>query len=649
MWPWAARNDGDRGAAPTTGARIVSTAPLPLAPIRPASAAGHARVRIDRERCVGCQECVIRCPTGALRLDPGSWIAQAEPRQCVGCRQCQRVCPYFAIEIGGPLVVAPRQEPPVLRVAPLEGDTRELRRGFAGWPEALREAERCLLCPDPTCVEGCPAHNDIPGFIAALRERDLAGARAVLRQTSVLPDVCSRVCDQRAQCEGACSWTLAGGEAVAIGRLERFVTERAGVPALTAESTAGVGCSIAVVGSGPAGCAAAWELLSAGATVTMLEQDDEPGGVLRWGIPDFTLPAAIARRPIEALRDAGLDLRTGCALGRDVGLDELLDHHDAVLLAHGASKPLLLPLPGADLPGVEEASGFLQRAKPALAAGQRVPQIGAATVVLVIGGGNTAMDVARTVRRLGGTAIAVEWMDERFARVRPDELADARAEGVEIRFTTTVERLEGDAHGVSAAWVRRTRQRRPDQLPRVLRGDPERLTVDRVVVALGYRVEVGVAAGVGSLPLPRLDLGHAFPNRPWTASGIFAGTASTIGLQALEREVTLAVAAAPAHTGWWARLVRRGYGADLPRPGRWARIWRRQAALGLAAAAVPYEGRVWVAGDALVGPSTVVGAMAQGREAARAILRARPRRRPGTDAVPRNAPNLGVLGPGAVP
>lgn len=607
---------------------------IPLGPGRRGFTTEHAVVRIDRERCAGCQECVVRCPTGALTLDPASWIAQADDLLCVGCRQCQRVCPYLAIEVEGSVAVAPRQEAPVLRVAPLEGDTRELRRGFSGWTQALAEAERCLLCPDPTCVEGCPAHNDIPSFIAALRRRDLPAAKAILRQTSVMPDVCSRVCDQSAQCEGACSWALAGSQPVAIGRLERFITERAGPPDGGPVTAPAAGLAVAVVGSGPAGCAAAAELQSAGATVTMFEKDQEPGGVLRWGIPDFTLPAAVARRPMESLLRAGLELRTGCALGRDVTLDELLQRHDAVILAFGASQPLMPPLAGLNLPGVEEATGFLKRAKPALASGLGLPEF-ASRSVMVIGGGNTAMDVARTVRRLGGQVVAVEWMDERFARVRPDELSEARGEGVEVRFATTVERLEGDPGGVSAAWLRRTRQRRLEELPRVVPGAATRLAVDRVVFALGYRVEAAVAPEVGTLPLPRIDLRSAVPNRPWTASGLLSGEAGTIGLQALEREVTLAVAAAPALTGWWARLF--GRGADGPRPhtGPWARVWRRQAAIGLEAASMPHAGRVWVVGDALVGPSTVVGAMAQGREAARSILRARPHRRPATTEVRR--------------
>lgn len=386
----------------------------------------HAFVHVDPERCVGCQECIIRCPTEALRLDHEHWIAEADDRLCVGCRQCERVCPFSAVQVTGPIVVAPRTQMPAVCEGTLLGSVHEVKRGFQSWREAVVEADRCLSCPDPTCLEGCPAHNDIRGFIAAVRDRDLSAAHSILRETSVLPDICSRVCDQSVQCEGACTWALAGGEPVAIGRLERFITDRAEVPPLTRNSSDGLGLTVTVVGSGPAGCAAAWWLLAGGASVTMLEQDECPGGVLRWGIPDFTLPAAIAERPIQALLAAGLNLRTGTALGKDVALEALLAENDAVILAQGATVPIVPPIPGTDLPGTEDATAFLDRAKGALLAGELLPEIGAGARVLVIGGGNTAMDVARTVRRLGAEAIAVEWMDERFTRVRPDELAEAR-------------------------------------------------------------------------------------------------------------------------------------------------------------------------------------------------------------------------------
>ncbi|MHB1526382.1 MAG: FAD-dependent oxidoreductase [Candidatus Dormibacteria bacterium] len=589
----------------------------------------HAFVHVDSERCVGCQECVIRCPTGALRLDPENWIAQADDRLCVGCRQCQRVCPFSAIAVSGPVVVGPRQEPSAVHPSALLGNVREVRRGFAGWSEAVAEAERCLRCPDPTCLEGCPAHNDIPGFIAAVRDRDLEAAHAILRETSVLPDICSRVCDQSVQCEGACSWALAGGQPVAIGQLERFITDRAQVPGVARSSSEGLGLSVAVVGSGPAGCAAAWWLLAAGAKVTMVEKDERPGGVLRWGIPDFTLPTEVAERPIEALMAAGLDLQTGTAVGREVSLEALVGGHDAVILAQGASAPIVPPIPGTDLPGTEDATVFLDRAKRALLAGELLPEIGPGARVLVIGGGNTAMDVARTVRRLGADAIAVEWMDERFTRVRPDELAEARQEGVDVRFSSTVQRLEGDSIGVSSAWLQRTRQRRVGDRPQVLPGEPEMIMVNRVVFALGYRVAKDVCGGVVELPLPPVDLRRAIAPRRWLASGILAG--GTVGPLALAREVTLAVAEAPAQGGGWGRILhRRRAGSGAFRPSWWTWLWRHQAAMGLDAAQAPRGDRMWVVGDALVGPSTVVGAMAQGREAAKAVLQTcRPRTEPG--------------------
>ncbi len=590
---------------------------------KPDKTAGAPHVTVFVDRCAGCQECVVRCPAAALTMEARTWTAIADDTLCVGCRQCERTCPFGAIRVEGPRLVEPRQA--VLSVQPLGllGSTSELHQGFRSWRQAVVEAERCLLCPDPTCMEGCPAHNDIPGFIEYLRAGDLEGAQAVLARTSVLPDVCSRVCDTFVQCEGACSWELAGGEPVAIGLLERFVSEQRPLAGVERAGSRGEGLSVCVVGSGPAGIAAAWELLTEGATVTMLEKDAQPGGILRWGIPAFMLPDPVTARPIEALLAAGLTLQTSCALGRDVTLGELVARYDAIVLAHGAARPLIPPLAGADLPGVEDATTFLDRAKETLRRSELLPEVGLGQHVLVLGGGNTAMDVARTVRRLGGTATCVEWMDERFARVRPDELDEARREGVGIRFTTTVERFEGDSRGVRAAWLRRTRQRRVDQQPRPLRGAAERLPVDHVVFALGYRVERLPSAETIELPLPPTKQQDALLDRRWLASGIMAGNHSRVGRLALEREVGLAVASSPVASGRWTRLLeRRLHRSGSARIG-WVWRWRRQAATGLAAAPKQKAERVWVAGDALVGPATVAGAMAQGKAAAHAILETR--------------------------
>lgn len=565
---------------------------------------GQPHVTVLTDRCVGCQECVIRCPAGALSMDTGNWLAVADDTLCVGCRQCERTCPFSAITVDGPLAVSSRAEPGLVHLETVYGSTVEVRAGFGSWDQAVAEASRCLACPDPTCVLGCPAHNDIPSLIAAIRERDFAKAHDVLRRTSVLPDVCSRVCDQAAQCEGACTWSLAGGTPVAIGKLERFVTDNAPVPRPARNSLDGAGLSVAVVGAGPAGIGAAWRLVEAGASVTVYEKDAEPAGLLGWGIPDFTLPADVAARPWQQLTAAGVDLRCGAEVGA-ADIDRLRGEHDAVILAHGAGRPLRLPVPGADLAGVTDATSFLKAGKAALensriarfhesfglaapAGGPEGGHEAAPRRVLVLGAGNTAMDVARTARRLGLQPVCVDWFGERFALVRPDELAEARQEGVEVRFLRTVERLEGEGGRVRRAVLARTRQHRASQQPKLVKGDHEIVDVDLVVMAMGYRGDPGFASTLPGTPLAREAAG--LPDRRWQASGILANPAPAfahhkpVGMLALGREA------------------------------------------GLSAAALPFQERLWVAGDALVGPSTVVEAMAQGDRAAAAILAGRPSR-----------------------
>lgn len=562
-------------------------------------------VHVLTDRCAGCQECIVRCPAGALSLDVGGWVAEAVDRLCVGCRQCVRTCPFSAIEVSGPTLVAPRSETAPGSDGPVGPGVEEIHAGFAGWSEALSEADRCLSCPDPTCVRGCPAHNDIPAFIAAIRERDLELAHQVLRRTTVLPDVCSRVCNQSAQCEGACSWSLAGGVPVAVGRLERFVADQLRCPPPARGGERGLGMAVAVIGSGPAGIGAAWRLIEEGSRVTVFERDATPGGLIDWGIPDFSLPPDVAGRAWRQLLDAGVDLRCGAGV-TPADLDRLRDDYDAVLLAVGAGQAIRMAVPGADLDGVIDATAFLQAAKPALRpdgdpaaflSGLGLGLTGGQPArVLVLGAGNTAMDVARTARRLGLHATCVDWVDEAFALARPEELEEARGEGVEIRFARTLTGLSGRDGRVAAARLAVTTQTRPDRLPKVLKGHREDLGVDLVVMAMGYRVEPGFAASLPGLPVKKLPQG--VPDRRWQASGILAAPASgfahhsPVGRLALGREVALAAAARPA--------------AD----------------------------RLWVIGDALTGPSTVVEAMAQGRRAAAGVLRSQPRRRPPEPGAP---------------
>ena len=558
-------------------------------------------VTVIADRCAGCQECVIRCPRGALSMDLATWTAVADDEACVGCRQCVRTCPFSAITVEGPLLVTERVDPPLHHPATLAGNVEETRVGFSDLAAALAEAERCLNCLDATCVRGCPAHNDIPGFIGAIRLQDFDLAHEILARTTVIPDICSRVCNQSAQCEGACSWSLAGGVPVAIGRLERFVTEHTEVPAPRLADE-GHHLSVGIVGAGPAGAGAAWDLIEAGCAVTVYERDAAPGGLPVWGMPDFTLPDDIARRPWRQLEEAGVELVLNTAI--EAGdLDLLLNVHDALIVANGAGVPMRLAVPGADGEGVTNATSFLQGAKAALEPGGDVAALLAelgvdrGARVLVLGAGNTAMDVARLARRLDLAATCVDWLDERFALARPDELAEARHEGVEVRFNRTLAALHARNGRVARAELARTEQRSATRLPSVLLEDHEFLDVSLVVMAMGYRNDASFTAALAGTPMRKSA--PAIPDERWRASGILAGPASAyanhsaVGALALARESGL----------WAASLANRE--------------------------------RLWVVGDALTGPSTVVEAMAQGRRAAAAILDAQPScpgRRDGSDA-----------------
>ena len=548
------------------------------------------RITVLSDRCAGCQECVIRCPAGALSMEPASWIARSDDALCVGCRQCERTCPFSAIVVEGPLAVATRVDPPVRHPVELHANVAETRQGYATWEEAIAEANRCLACPDPTCVRGCPAHNDIPAFITAISTGDLDAAHETLRRTTVMPDVCSRVCDASLQCEGACTWSLAGSQPVAISALERFVADHAPVAPVGVTSALGEGMSVAVVGSGPAGMGAAWDLLAASAKVTVYEADPRPGGLLNWGIPSFTLPTEVSDRPWADLLAAGADLRCGVRVSAE-DLDDLLELHDAVILAHGAGVALSLPVAGADLPGVEDATTFLKRAKWALDHGEGLgdltPRDGRPVKVLVLGAGNTAMDVARSARRLGAEAVCVDWMDRRYAPVRSDELAEAEDEGVEVRFSCTLSAIGAIDGRVGTATLSQTEQKSATSRPRVLDHGGTQIGVDLVVAAMGYRLDPAFTSQLAGTPVRREA--HGVPDRRWQASGILANPAPVaarsrpVGRLALGREVALV------------------------------------------ASASPFRERTWVAGDALIGPSTVVEAMAQGRRAARAVLHEQPR------------------------
>ena len=547
----------------------------PTEPANRSSGAGPS-VHILKDRCAGCQECIIRCPAGALSLDSENWIAVADDSLCVGCRQCTRTCPFSAIYVEGPMMVAPSHPAHYEVKGPLLGQAAEVLPGFASFAEMAKAAERCLQCPDPTCVKGCPTHNDIPGFIRAAHDGDLERAREILSLTSCLPAACSRVCDWNTQCQGSCSWTLAGGDAVEIGKIERFIADNTTAPAIA--PVAKNGLKVAVVGSGPGGFGAAYQLLKAGTQVTVFERDSEPGGILRWGIPSYVLPSQAWRPTVEDLKKAGVEFKFNEGV-EPASTTQLLKEFDAVILATGAAQPTMPRIEGLDLAGVEDATAFLDSAKAHIGSEDFRPTL-TGKKVLVLGAGNTAMDVARSVLRLGGTSIAIDWMDERFARGRPDEIADARKEGVDVRFLTTVSKLVGDSSGhVVSAELLTTTHTSADTLPTVNTGSGKMVDVDMVVLAMGYRVEEGwksVSTSV-SIGTPPKKGGYRLIDRRWLGSGFFAGKPALAALSYDREHLRVE-------------------------------------------SAFPVSDRVWAVGDLRIGPSTVVAAMAQGMSAARGLL-----------------------------
>ena len=291
----------------------------------------------------------------------------------------------------------PAQEPEVRA-----GNFEEVALGYA-WEDALAEAERCLQCAKPHCVDGCPVGVQIPQFIKALREGDLPGAVDAMKVKNNLPAICGRVCPQESQCEANCI-VAKKGQSVAIGRLERYVGDYALAEQLKPEPPAPpTGRKVAVVGSGPAGLTCAVDLAKLGHKVTIFESLHVPGGVLVYGIPEFRLPKSIIRAEIQTAADyLGIEIRTDHVIGNTYTLDELLNEYDAIFMGTGAGLPSFMRIPGINLNGVMSANEFLTRVN--LMKGYRFPEydtpVKVGRRVAVVGAGNVAMDAARSSLRL---------------------------------------------------------------------------------------------------------------------------------------------------------------------------------------------------------------------------------------------------------
>ncbi len=523
----------------------------------------------------------------------------------------------------------PRQAMPTRDPAARARDFGEVATGYDR-ETALREASRCLRCARPRCVEGCPVRVDIPRFIAALREEGEARAFEVLARQTSLPAVCGRVCPQETQCERSCV-RGARGEAVAIGNLERYVADchreeekrkRQGAGASASQNSTDEerrgrdsgcgGCGalpttqnrdsseacggeaspasprspledsalwghcggMAVVGSGPAGLSCAGELAARGHRVTVFEALHLPGGVLRYGIPAFRLPKDILEEELAALRARGVSFLCNAIIGKTYTLGELRQEYDAVFLGCGAGLPRFMDIPGEGLVGVYSANEFLTRVNlmGAYRPGAATPvEVGERT--FVVGGGNVAMDAARTALRLGAREVTVLYRrSERELPARREEVRHAREEGVAFRFLCAPTRIVGyecesdprdkRAGRVAAVECAAMTLGEPDERgrrsPRVLPGGEFTLAADTVIMAIGTSPNPLLAAESAGLATSSRG-GIVADERGGTSlPGVFAGGDAVTGSATVISAMGAGKRAAAAMDEWARNVSRQG-------------------------------------------------------------------------------------------
>jgi len=360
--------------------------------------------------------------------------------------------------------------------------------------EAMEEASRCINCKNAQCIKGCPVSINIPGFIEKVKNGDVEGAYRVISESSALPAVCGRVCPQESQCEGKCIRGIKG-EPISIGKLERFVADsarEAGIKPQGAEKKNGK--KVAVIGSGPAGLTCAGDLARMGYEVTIFEALHEPGGVLVYGIPEFRLPKTkVVAKEIENVKSLGVKIETNVVVGKSVTIDELLEEegYDAVFIGSGAGLPKFMGIPGEQANGVFSANEYLTRSNlmKAFREDSNTP-IMHGKKVAVVGGGNVAMDAARTALRLGAEVHIVYRRSEEELPARVEEVHHAKEEGIIFDLLTNPVEILEDEKG----WVNGIRcikmelgepdesgRRRPVEVP----GSEFVIDVDTVIMSLG--------------------------------------------------------------------------------------------------------------------------------------------------------------------
>ena len=362
--------------------------------------------------------------------------------------------------------------------------------------QAQQEAKRCLDCPNPTCMEGCPVSINIPTFIKNIERGEFLEAARTLKETSALPAVCGRVCPQEKQCESRCIYTLKlKKEAVGIGNLERFAAdfERESGNISVPEVAASNGIKIAVVGSGPAGLSFAGDMVKRGYDVTVFEALHEIGGVLKYGIPEFRLPNHIVDVEIEALRLMGVKFVLNCIIGKTISYEDMhTDGYKGIFAASGAGLPNFMDIPGENLIGVMSSNEYLTRVNLMDAANPETdtPVLQGKNVA-VIGGGNTAMDSVRTARRLGAErAIIVYRRSEEEMPARLEEVKHAKEEGIEfLTLHNPIEYIGNERGRVVQMKLQKMELGEADasgrRRPIAIEGAIETLDIDEVIVSVG--------------------------------------------------------------------------------------------------------------------------------------------------------------------
>ncbi len=399
--------------------------------------------------------------------------------------------------------------------------------------QAVVEATRCLDCPEPGCMQGCPVGINIPGFIKNIQRGQTLIAAGVLKATSALPAVCGRVCPQEKQCESKCIYLKMGKEPVAIGYLERFAadTERLGPDRRLPAKPERNGKRVAVVGSGPASLSFAGEMAKRGYDITVFEALHEIGGVLKYGIPEFRLPNAVVDAEIDTLRALGVEFVTDIVVGKTITVEQLeADGYSGVFVASGAGLPRFMGIPGENLIGVMSSNEYLTRinlmgaGKP----GFDTPVLKGKRVA-VVGGGNTAMDSVRTALRMGAEkAYIIYRRSEAEMPARAEEVHHARQEGVEfLTLCNPIEYLGDEKGHVTTARLQRMQLGEPDasgrRSPAPVEGDVTDLAVDEVIVSVGVSPNPLIPNSVEGLTVTRRGTIEVGDNLQSSIPFIFSG------------------------------------------------------------------------------------------------------------------------------